>query len=1544
MRFNKQLSHSLVASLFIFSTAAAPLAHAGFRHPANTLSAVDIQQIDDLITQLNSTDARQSSAAAKTLGSYQYQEVQNALVSTLKRIINDHSVFKGYSFTVTAGLESLAKISTQADAKEIADLRQEWESNRYNPALAASSRHIDGYFDQLEAALKTRKPANPTYKVKPRAGQVPTLRQLIDQLDDATKMAVEKMLMGGVEEVTYDKSVEAANKNAFPKYYGRENELEKLVQSLLRLEKGHAMLTGKAGVGKTTIMKMLSNGWLEGTIPFRGAEAPIVLELTITDITNPSDPSAIKARIAGAQLLAQKLNRHIVLFIDEAHISTSMTRNAIKNFLTKELDGIDNRVHFVWATTSSESRSFLSDSAFARRWVEVFVEEFTNAQAIEAVKAAFLPKWRTQHSRGGIAFTDISQEAYDFAVKYSSFEQPNAGNPTGVKELLEGTIVFKMRELEKLSASGVSLSPAQRNFTLDVHDLRNYMTFQLGIKLMPGDPNFETKFEEIWRKVDADYVGNEGLMHQQKEKLKAFFGSLTRKQMMAQVLLGPPGAGKSYLPEVMAKHFFNNKPLVVNLAEYSEGGLSLNKLIGSPTGTVGSEEQRSVLTKYIKDNPRGGIIVFEEADFGHKDVFNFLVDMITSGKFTDGLGQEYKTDRFMLFFNTNVGQDRMINRESKGKAISWEDVEMRRRAITTEIVVDGKRITIVRPDVAGAAFEEFIKKINDHSNPGGDTRTAADDGEKLKRRLQAFYVLPPEQKDLLEAAKRSTEKWVRETKLEYGVDVKITDAEIEKILDLKSFRFEMGHGFVNQQLENRLFSKLTPFLSKRGQVIDVDVTVEQVPHGKRMLDGYVLNVSTGGQTTKFSLGVSVPQVDNPWSQNADITKRIQTFPQEMVKRIQGQDAQIATLFEMLRQKRLNWNSRIVFTQIGTSGNGKTEFGYSMAEVLFGSRSAAFKISGIQNWGDLNNYFRSDTGFVGSNQETDFERWFMARKTLGGGVIILDELLSFSGMSREGVGAKVEAINKLYDMLDEGIIKFGNRKEDARGFVIEVTGNAMQELFNGIDDSPESERLVKRILEKVTSNDIAKYFASVGMDAPKVARLGPIFVNGPLSQEASQRVGAKEVKRAVEDAIRETSQLYDLKVEIDPAIVNEVVKRVTTVKLGMRKVNEAIRALVIQPVTGIMTDFEGVGEIKAKLVNGKIVWTADGAEVVKHEMSIGTAKISTWTTKDGLLSGSTETTPQLKDVTEQPKVRLSQAEVYRVAIHEIYGHWLADYLLTGRNNAETISLIPGDGYLGYVRPKENLDSYDGKSLTTWLREAVMLESGARATFIAGFYSSGGGSNGAPRNMRETQHDDLGRVEQTFNEMLSNQIFRNVTEFSNEAQKTEFKEFMRSVTKGMSDRIIRYGLRTKQFKGIFEEVLKERFINDVRLEEMIQKVDRSKLMSPEHLLFWSMSNATVVALERAKKEGADAREIGRLTRLATELVQKTSTEITAQMKLRGQQPDKWMIETKARALAKINAAAGSRPTVRSSAPSAADVEGPASGGGAPRSCSIMFHGGR
>src|SRR5690606_18555386 len=132
----------------------------------------------------------------------------------------------------------------------------------------------------------------------------------------------------------------------------------------------------------------------------------------------------------------------------------------------------------------------------------------------------------------------------------------------------------------------------------------------------------------------------------------------------------------------------------------------------------------------------------------------------------------------------------------------------------------------------------------------------------------------------------------------------------------------------------------------------------------------------------------------------------------------------------------------------------------------------------------------------------------------------------------------------------------------------------------------------------------------------------------------------------------------------------------------------------------------------------------------------------WVLASTISSGDVVSNPQIKDITAEPKSILSDVAVHTTAIDEIYGHWMVDYLLTGKNRTEFISLIPGESSLGHVRFKDNLKLFEAPTLVSWLKDIAILEAGHRAVFISGIYASGGGSEPTGKK-QEYPQDDIGK---------------------------------------------------------------------------------------------------------------------------------------------------------------------------------------------------------
>ena len=230
----------------------------------------------------------------------------------------------------------------------------------------------------------------------------------------------------------------------------------------------------------------------------------------------------------------------------------------------------------------------------------------------------------------------------------------------------------------------------------------------------------------------------------------------------------------------------------------------------------------------------------------------------------------------------------------------------------------------------------------------------------------------------------------------------------------------------------------------------------------------------------------------------------------------------------------------------------------MAKVLFEDESALFTITGLDHPWDLSDYFRPPRGIIGSSpkEKTKFEEWFHSRKSAGGGIILFDELLSELSKSRDGAhvngqkGGKIAVLQELYEFLAERRLKLGGVYYDASAFIPVITGNTLQELFSGLDDNPETSELVAKIRDQLTRSKIVEVLENHGLDAPKIARLGKVFVLGPQPREVALEVG----KMKLEKNIKNVKKAYRKPIEIivDPDAISTVVDRLSTVKIGMRE--------------------------------------------------------------------------------------------------------------------------------------------------------------------------------------------------------------------------------------------------------------------------------------------------------------------------------------------------------------------------------------------------------
>lgn len=1274
---------------------------------------------------------------------------------------------------------------------------------------------------------------------------------LIANLIDDTKLSPDekKALKGFVqssEKNIYDGSIKTLNNAGedFIEYYGRKSEKQEIMEALSRLEKGHILLTGKAGVGKTTILKMIQDALVNGDISITDEASPIILELPITDITNDSDPTVIKQKIDMAADLAEALDRRIILYVDEAHIASKMTKNAIKGALTDKLD--TKKLHFIWSTTSTESKAFLSDKAFSRRWSKVHVPEFSEKESIELVKLSFVKQWQKHHVNQGVEFGSITEKAFEFAARHYRFEQPDAANPTGMKEFLEGAIARKKRILVETKTRG--------KFDIDLKDLRDYLKSRSKMDLIPGDEDFDIIFKSKMNALREEYVGNEYYLRELEKSLYSFFSKFKRKKIPSIINFGAPGVGKTYIAELVAKHFFDNGIKVLNGAEYANGGFEVNKLIGPPPGLVGYTDNGGELTNAAMEFP-AFILVVEEGDYVHKDFMRFMTNMITKMEIDDTHGVNYKLDRMMIMINSNKGQEFMVAPNSKNK-MNWTQFGIRKSGLVDRIVQsDGTVLERPKKEILGDIFDDFFKDIVANSDGnGGDTALVSQEAIKQKRRHKAMYVLSPDRKDLIEAGKRRIKKFVRDVMLDFEIELTLDESHAEKLLELDKYDFVQAYTYVENMLDDRIFRKVEKYFSKEGISLKVDFDFETSK-------GIVMNISGDGIDDKIHLEDRVMKKKSPWASSDVMMNNIKNLSSNMSKKLLGMNSIVKDIQSTLKAKVGDWDFKTGQVLLGTTGNGKTELGKVLAQELFGTDDAWKKIEASHPH-HLNEYFRPPKAYAGANEETDFERWVKARKNAGGGVIILDEILSLDGLAGQALHDKIAVFNKLYTFLDEQILTIGSETIDMRAFIPIITGNSLQSLFDMVDDTPESEKLVEFILDKVYNEGVAlDYFASKGLDPPKLGRVIESFhLVGPLRKEFSLKIARIKVN----SSIRKVKESFNGNVEVtyNDKIIEELVEKVSTVKLGMRKVNAVVKKLITSPLTSIGFDLDtDIKKIDISLNNDRIQWSVNGKEVEKT----GDLDVF-WEFKDKIESKE-YSTPQFSDIEPPAKVHFSEQDIAEVAEHEGPGHWMTDTLLNGTNNSIAVNLNRG-----YMRPK--LEKNLIKSLTSVFKEMIVLQAGNRAVIKKGLFAYGGGGEGKS-DPNKARADDLGRVNEAIDNIAKNQLFEDYTEFTK--NNDVFKLTLRNLSIYAADSVIDYGVKIGLDKDVREITIKDRYIGEEKLDEIAEKVLNGKenTLSKEEVYMQAIDDSINTVLAKSRKFGDKG--VIESKAILTDLINKSLSEL-------------------------------------------------------------------
>lgn len=493
---------------------------------------------------------------------------------------------------------------------------------------------------------------------------------------------------------------ERAKKGKTDPVIGRQQEIEKVIQVLSRRMKNNPVLIGEPGVGKSAIVEGLSQMIIQGEVPEQ------LYNKRLFSVDLPGMLAGARYRGDFEERLKDLINTviedgDIVLFIDEIHTiigAGSSGENGMDaaNILKPMLARGDLQV--IGATTIEEYRKYIEkDSALERRFTPVYVDEPSEKDTIEILKG-LRKKYEEHH---GIVITD---EAIETAVKLSSRYITDRFLPdkavdiideaaARVRILEEGGVELKALEREERIYEEERLLREQRKeYALATEALENKRKTQEKIlalkqaqqpKILPDGRHAIGK-EQVAGIVSArvripllkiTQEEGEKLMRLEEDLHRRIIGQNEAVSAVAKairraraglkdpnrpigsfIFVGPTGVGKTDLCKALAEAMFGSEEQMIRLdmSEYMEKQ-SISKLIGAPPGYVGYEDmQTGQLTDKIRTNPYS-VVLFDEIEKAHPDVFNLLLQILDDGRLTDSKGRTASFKNAVIILTSNTG-------------------------------------------------------------------------------------------------------------------------------------------------------------------------------------------------------------------------------------------------------------------------------------------------------------------------------------------------------------------------------------------------------------------------------------------------------------------------------------------------------------------------------------------------------------------------------------------------------------------------------------------------------------------------------------------------------------------------------------------------------------------------------------------------------------------------------------------------------------------------------------------------------------------------
>jgi len=578
-----------------------------------------------------------------------------------------------------------------------------------------------------------------------------------------------------------------ANEGKLDPVIGREKEIERVAQVLSRRKKNNPVLIGEPGVGKTAIVEGLALKIMEKKV------SRVLFDKRIVTLDLASLVAGTKYRGQFEERMKAVMNelekaKDVILFIDELHTNVGAggasgsldASNMFKPALAR------GEIQCIGATTLDEYRQFIEkDGALDRRFQKVMVEPPTPEQTIQIINNV-KDRYEAHH---GVKYSDEAVKAcVKLAERYitdrhlpdkaldvldeagARVHLANINVPTSITEIEQkieearqqkNSVVkaqnfeeaARLRDLEKRLQQELETakeewenSAGKSLFTVSEEDIADIVAMMTGIPVNKIAEGESQKLLKMAEELKGKIIGQDEAVEQLAKAIRRARAGLKdpNRPIGSFMFMGPTGVGKTELAKVLAKYMFDSEDALirVDMSEYMEK-FAVSRLVGAPPGYVGYEEGGQ-LTEKVRRKPYS-IVLLDEIEKAHPDVFNILLQVFDDGILTDGLGRKIDFKNTVIIMTSNVG----VRDIKAGGSIGFSDKSPDGQYEQMKSTIEESMRRMFNPEFLNRIDDYIVFKQlkKEHIHAIIDIQL-----EKLLKRMQSMnieLVLSAEAKDFL---------------------------------------------------------------------------------------------------------------------------------------------------------------------------------------------------------------------------------------------------------------------------------------------------------------------------------------------------------------------------------------------------------------------------------------------------------------------------------------------------------------------------------------------------------------------------------------------------------------------------------------------------------------------------------------------------------------------------------------------------------------------------------------------------------------------------